>query len=57
MLLLHSACSAYVIDGLICVCHVLVMLRYVSCVLGCPYEGDVSPSKVTEVRTCFKQAI
>lgn len=22
---------------------------YVSCVMGCPYEGDVNPSKVTEV--------
>lgn len=24
--------------------------RYVSCVLGCPYEGQVEPSKVAEVR-------
>lgn len=24
--------------------------RYVSCVLGCPYEGHVEPSKVAEVR-------
>lgn len=23
--------------------------RYVSCVLGCPYEGYVQPSKVAEV--------
>ena len=24
---------------------------YVSCVLGCPYEGDVDPGKVTDVAT------
>lgn len=23
--------------------------RYVSCVLGCPYEGKISPAKVAEV--------
>lgn len=23
--------------------------RYVSCALGCPYEGKVSPAKVAEV--------
>lgn len=27
--------------------------RYVSCTLGCPYEGNITPQKVTEVRyTC-----
>lgn len=27
--------------------------RYVSCALGCPYEGNITPQKVTEVRyTC-----
>lgn len=24
--------------------------RYVSCVLGCPYEGHIEPYKVAEVR-------
>lgn len=24
--------------------------RYVSCALGCPYEGNITPQKVTEVR-------
>lgn len=24
--------------------------RYVSCALGCPYEGSIAPQKVTEVR-------
>lgn len=23
--------------------------RYVSCALGCPYEGNITPQKVTEV--------
>ena len=25
-------------------------LRYVSCALGCPYEGNITLQKVTEVR-------
>ena len=29
--------------------HQLPVRGYVSCVLGCPYEGDVSPQKVAEV--------
>lgn len=33
--------------------HVYIVLyfkfRYVSCVLGCPYEGSITPQKVTEV--------
>jgi len=28
---------------------------YVSCVLGCPYEGDVAPSKVAEVALILKE--
>lgn len=27
--------------------------RYVSCVVGCPYEGSVSPNAVAEVSTLF----
>lgn len=27
----------------------LFLHRYVSCALGCPYEGKVSPAKVAEV--------
>lgn len=29
--------------------HQLPVRGYVSCVLGCPYEGDVSPQKVAEI--------
>ena len=30
------------------------MIRgYVSCVMGCPYEGDVDPKKVNEVATAL----
>lgn len=25
------------------------MFRYVSCVLGCPFEGPIAPNKVAEV--------
>ena len=28
---------------------------YVSCVLGCPYEGKIEPSKVAEVRPATKK--
>ena len=28
---------------------------YVSCVLGCPYEGDIAPSKVAEVALILKE--
>lgn len=27
--------------------------RYVSCALGCPYEGPIEPTKVAEVRQHF----
>lgn len=34
--------------------HIYMVLyfksRYVSCALGCPYEGSITPQKVTEVR-------
>lgn len=34
--------------------HIYIVLcfkcRYVSCTLGCPYEGSITPQKVTEVR-------
>ena len=26
---------------------------YVSCVVGCPYEGKIEPSKVAEVGVCI----
>ena len=29
--------------------HGLFIRAYVSCVLGCPYEGNISPSKVAEI--------
>lgn len=29
--------------------HYLCVCRYVSCVLGCPYEGPVSPKAVADV--------
>lgn len=37
--------------------HIYMVLyfksRYVSCALGCPYEGSITPQKVTEVRYAF----
>lgn len=34
--------------------HNIVMRGYISCVLGCPYEGDISPSKVLSVSEQLK---
>lgn len=37
----------------LCQCD-CAMSRYVSCVLGCPFEGPIAPSKVAEVsRACI----
>ena len=29
--------------------HKLLIRGYISCVMGCPYEGEISPEKVNEV--------
>ena len=34
-----------------------VHYRYVSCVLGCPYEGDISAEKVAQVNTQNKSIL
>lgn len=31
--------------------------RYVSCVLGCPYEGKISLAKVAEVCACVPECV
>ena len=41
--------SVYVPVFLKLTCYAFFHCRYVSCVLGCPYEGDIQPEKVAEV--------
>lgn len=32
----------------------VLSFRYVSCALGCPHEGHIEPSKISEVRKPFE---
>ena len=29
--------------------HDILIRGYISCVMGCPYEGEIAPEKVNEV--------
>ena len=56
----HACSMVYAHSVVAYVCSFMLTLwlhRYVSCVLGCPYQGDIAPSAVVKVHEATFTAI